>query len=402
MTDSPAAVFRERLGRAPYAFWLVQPDGSHLMGAGDPADVIVGDFRTPAYRMLRERLAHGAGHGVGGGWYGWLGYEFGAHHIGAPVAPPIPGAAPEVVLMRCDEPVVLRAPQGSAAEARETGPSPVEGEWRLTRSEYLAAVHSCVAAIARGDAYQLCLTDQATLVAGAEPLDAFVALLAASPTTTAGFIRAGDFALASASPEEFLAVAASGRVTSSPIKGTRRRGTTPEDDARLRAELAADPKERAENLMIVDLVRNDLARVAELGTVAVTRLLDVETYATAHQLVSTVTAQLRAGLTAVDAVAAAFPAGSMTGAPKLAAATLLGALERGPRGVYGGCFGSFGFDGSARLSMAIRAIMFAPDGASVGAGGGITALSDAGREYDEMLLKAALPLAVAGGRHPAR
>jgi len=160
---------------------------------------------------------------------------------------------------------------------------------------------------------------------------------------------------------------------------------------------AVDPKRvvyiRAENVMIVDLMRNDLSKVCELGSVAVTSLLAVESYPAVHQLVSEVEGRLRAGLTAVDALGACFPAGSMTGAPKIRATQILDTLESGPRGLYAGCFGFFGYDGQADLAMVIRSIVMDADGASVGAGGGITTLSVPEEEYDEMRLKARAPLA---------
>ena len=148
--------------------------------------------------------------------------------------------------------------------------------------------------------------------------------------------------------------------------------------------------------MIVDLMRNDLGRIAELGSVSVPSLLDVEEYAHVHQLVSTVQARLRHPLTALDVVRAAFPAGSMTGAPKLSAMTILHGLEAGPRGVYSGAFGYLGVDGSADLAMVIRSIVLTPSGASIGTGGGITALSVADEEIEETRVKARALLAVLG------
>jgi anthranilate/para-aminobenzoate synthase component I len=168
-------------------------------------------------------------------------------------------------------------------------------------------------------------------------------------------------------------------------------------DTALRAELSASEKERAENLMIVDLMRNDLGRIAELGSVAVPVLLDVEEYPHVHQLVSTVTARLRHPLTALDAVRSAFPAGSMTGAPKESAMRILHSLEGGPRGVYSGAFGCLGVDGTADLAMVIRSIVLTPAGATIGTGGGITALSVADEEVEETRVKARALIAVLGG-----
>jgi anthranilate/para-aminobenzoate synthase component I len=191
-----------------------------------------------------------------------------------------------------------------------------------------------------------------------------------------------------------------GTVATKPMKGTRPRAADPAADAALRAELHASEKERAENLMIVDLMRNDLGRIAELGTVRVPHLLEVEEYPHVHQLVSTVTARLRHPLTALDAVRSAFPAGSMTGAPKLSAMTILHGLERGPRGVYSGAFGCLGADGTADLAMVIRSIVVTPEGASIGTGGGITALSQPDEEIEETRVKARALIAARGGEAP--
>jgi para-aminobenzoate synthetase component 1 len=229
-----------------------------------------------------------------------------------------------------------------------------------------------------------------------DPFETYLALRAANPSHHGAFFRAGDVSLLSSSPELFLSLAPDGTIESHPIKGTRRRGETGASDAALVAELLASDKERAENLMIVDLMRNDIARVSEVGSVSVPRLLAVETYAHVHQLVSTVRGRLAPGLSAVDAVVACFPAGSMTGAPKHSAVTILDGLERRARGVYAGAFGYFGLDGRVELSMVIRSILLDAEGATIGSGGGITALSVPAEELAEVKLKAAALLAVLG------
>jgi anthranilate/para-aminobenzoate synthase component I len=266
---------------------------------------------------------------------------------------------------------------------------------------YAAMIEACKATIARGDAYQLCLTNEFAVDVHPDPLDTYLALRAASPSHHGGYLKAGGTALLSSSPEQFLAVTADGRVRSKPIKGTRPRGAGPVDDALLVRELAASQKERAENLMIVDLVRNDLSKVCALGSVAVPILLEVETYPQVHQLVSTVEGMLAEGRNGLDAVAACFPAGSMTGAPKRSAVHTLAALEGGPRGIYSGAFGYFSRDGALDLAMVIRSIVLDDRGATVGAGGGITALSEPGDEVEETRVKAAVLLAVLGAASPA-
>jgi anthranilate synthase component 1 len=179
-----------------------------------------------------------------------------------------------------------------------------------------------------------------------------------------------------------------GIVTTRPIKGTRPRGLTPEDDQRLADELRGSDKEQAENLMIVDLMRNDLSVVCDTGTVAVPELMVVESYASVHQLVSTVTGQLRTDADLVDLIDASFPAGSMTGAPKRRAVELLAGWEQAPRGYYSGVWGVWRADGSATLAMTIRTAVITQGSMTLGVGGGITALSEPGSEIAEVGIKA--------------
>jgi anthranilate synthase component 1 len=193
---------------------------------------------------------------------------------------------------------------------------------------------------------------------------------------------------------------AGGVARTRPIKGTRPRAADAGEDRALADELRASPKERAENVMIVDLMRNDLSRVSEPGSIRVEKLLEVESYAAVHQLVSTVSSTLSPGTTAGDLLTASFPAGSMTGAPKLSAMTILHRLERGPRGVFAGCFGYVGDDGTVDLAMIIRSIVTHPGGAYVGAGGGITWGSEAAAEVAEVGIKARAPLAALGAVLP--
>ncbi|AZS43675.1 Aminodeoxychorismate synthase component 1 [Microbacterium oleivorans] len=191
-----------------------------------------------------------------------------------------------------------------------------------------------------------------------------------------------------------------GIVRTRPIKGTRPRSPDTVEDAALAAELRASEKEQAENVMIVDLMRNDLQRVCEPGSVAAERLLEVESYPAVHQLVSTVAGRLRARTTVGDLWDASFPAGSMTGAPKLSAMQILHRLEGAPRGVFAGCFGWIGVDGGLDLAMVIRSIVVHPGGAYVGAGGGITWGSVAADEVAEVGIKARAPLHALGRTCP--
>jgi aminodeoxychorismate synthase component I len=258
---------------------------------------------------------------------------------------------------------------------------------RHSDEEYLALIERCKEHIAKGDVYQLCLTNQITVDTSSDPFAVFLKLRKSNPAPYSSFIRLGSISLVSSSPEQFLRV--SGDVVSTkPIKGTRPRGKDEASDKALALELFSNEKERAENLMIVDLMRNDLGKVSNPSDVVVSKLFDVESYATVHQLVSTVSAILKPGLGFFDAVAACFPAGSMTGAPKIRAMEILQELEAGPRGLYSGCFGFVSFNRSADFAMTIRTIVFENGVASIGIGGGITIDSVATDELAETKLKA--------------
>jgi anthranilate synthase component 1 len=359
--------------------------------------------------VLRESLPSmpvGPGsHPFRGGWVGWFSYEYGADLVGVPRAP---GDLPDAVFLECDRLWSFDHATGAVDSILSSGRPPVapppiarvDGApsvtWRHDRRSYLDAITASQAAIARGDAYQICLTNEARVSAPGDALETYLRLREANPAPFGGFLRAGGVTIASCSPEQFLHVDAAGTITTRPIKGTRRRDDDPSIDAELAAELAADEKERAENLMIVDLMRNDIGRVARLGSIDVTALFAVESFSSVHQLVSTVTAELDSSSDALDLVGAAFPAGSMTGAPKHRAMSILHDLEHGPRGVYSGAFGWIGADGALDLAMVIRTIVFAHGEARIGTGGGITALSRPDQEVAETLLKAA-PLLTALG-----
>jgi para-aminobenzoate synthetase len=271
-----------------------------------------------------------------------------------------------------------------------TPPPPPSGGIALRhgREQYLRLIATCREAITAGETYEVCLTNMVTGTGSVEPWDCYRFLRRESPAPFGALLRFGDLSVLSSSPERFLRVSRAGIVESRPIKGTRPRSRSPEEDERLRLDLASNEKDRAENLMIVDLVRNDLGRCAEVGSVRVPRIFDVESYATVHQLVSTVRARLGEGTSAVACVRSAFPGGSMTGAPKIRTMQIIDRLEDGPRGIYSGALGYLSLSGAADLGMVIRTLVVAPGRLSFGVGGAIVALSDPATEFEETAVKA--------------
>ncbi|WP_309128544.1 anthranilate synthase component I family protein [Microbacterium sp.] len=403
------------------AFWLDAgpdaADGWSILGAGE----VESDADAVRAVPLAVDAAAESPVPFRGGWVGWLDYESGAGRAGAPVtrAERQPQGAWIAVhraialdharrrLWTLADPASAEAWQAQVRSALsdDTAPPPPPVPATSTAvarhgvREYTGLIEECREAIRRGDAYQLCLTTRFRAPRPADPLSAYRRLRAATPAHHGGYLRAGDRSLLSASPEQFLAVSR-GFVSTSPIKGTRPRSQDPVEDARLAEELRTDVKERAENVMIVDLMRNDLSHVGVPGTLNVGRLWQVETYPAVHQLVSAVSVRLRDGIRFGELCDATFPAGSMTGAPKLSAMSILNRLEAAPRGVYAGCFGHVGLDGRVDLAMVIRSIVVERDGAYVGAGGGITWLSRPDAEAAEVATKARAPLAALAAELP--
>lgn len=266
---------------------------------------------------------------------------------------------------------------------------------------YMDAVRTSQHEIYEGNSYEVCLTAQTVARIPNPSPELFFELYrrqrAHNAAPYAAYLRCGDFSVLSSSPERFLSVDEQRNAQTKPIKGTIARGVTPEEDAAAAAWLRTDEKTRAENLMIVDLLRNDLSTVSDPASVRVPVLMGVESYSTVHQLVSTVSSRLREGVSAVAAARACFPGGSMTGAPKPSTMQIIERLEGRARGVYSGALGFVSADGSANLSIVIRTLVAHDEGTvTLAAGGAIVADSDPAAEYEEMLtkLRAALPPSV--------
>ncbi len=394
----PEVLFRELFAPARYAFWLERSRYSYMGASGD---VIVNGFNK-----IDALIEDGAPHAdlpipFTGGYVGYLGYESGFHSRHK-------SPQPDSMLLRVDRFLAIDhrenllyivGPDDWASDIRcriskiQAKPRP---RWNLPkpatrysipRDEYLQKVREALALIEAGESYELCLTNKVFLESDIPPLDYYETLRRTNPAPYSAFLQFDGIAVASSSPECFLRIDHNRKAESRPIKGTIRRGVDAAEDSRLRQLLASNERFRAENLMIVDLVRHDLSRVSEVGSVRVPRLMEVETYATVHQLVSTIEGQLKPETTMGDCLRALFPGGSMTGAPKIRSIELLEALEPEARGIYSGSIGYFGFDGTADLSIVIRTAVFDGTHVSLGVGGAIVAQSDPEGEWDEMVLK---------------
>jgi para-aminobenzoate synthetase/4-amino-4-deoxychorismate lyase len=381
-------------------------------------DFTSGDL-TPPYVLLEDRLTPGAG--------GWLyaapravvrcddpsGVEaaFGeierglaeglhaaglfAYELGYALEPRLAALMPA----RRDAPLIwmglFEAPRpvsGAALDAAFAAlgpPPPITGlEAAHDRASQMAKVEQVLRLIAAGDVYQVNLTFPLRFGYAGDPLGLYAALRVRQPVGHGGVAALGDMTVLSVSPELWVEVA-DGQATTRPMKGTSARGQSPAADRLARETLAADPKQRAENLMIVDLLRNDLARISAPGSVGVPALFTVETYPSFHALTSTITGRLRPGLTLRERIAALFPCGSIVGAPKIRAGEIIRALEPDPRGVYTGALGAIAPGGDMAFNVAIRTAVVRPDGTGrYDVGGGIVADSDPEAEYEEARLKA--------------
>lgn len=279
--------------------------------------------------------------------------------------------------------------QGSCQTSKHSPPisSSRELHSNFTRESYRAAILRAKQYIAAGDIYQVNLSQRFQCEVDVSAPELYRALRESNPSPYCAYLDIGEAQILSSSPECFLNIR-DRHVVTRPIKGTRPRGATNVEDAAIAAELLASVKDNAELVMITDLERNDLGRVCEFGSVRVSELVRVETYATVHHLVSTIEGRLRSDVSPVDCVRACFPGGSITGAPKIRAMEIIDELEPHARGVYTGAIGFLGYNGLTHLNVAIRTVIQQGTELTFHAGGGIVADSEPDAEYDETLVKA--------------
>ena len=390
---------REWSGRRSIIGWLDDDDVSLCWSAarrevtlhsGGSATVVGDDM----FSVLEERIA------AGEQWFGYLGY---AARTDLPAIPD--PTLPDAIWMRPRAVRVFEHAVGppSLVPPLVRGIANIPGrahpEMFATRGgspvpdEYAAAFARVQEHLHAGNSYEVNLTHRLARVADLDPVTAYLRLRELNPAPYSGFLQHDvDGArgwLLSSSPERYALITPDRHLETKPIKGTTPRGATPEEDDAHRDRLASDPKTRAENLMIVDLLRNDLSLVCDVGSVEVPALMQVESYESVHQLVSTVRGHLRDDVSTVAALRALFPAGSMTGAPKLRTMQVIEEVEATPRGAYAGAFGWISGDGPADLGVVIRSLMTDGSGTwALGTGGGITVRSDVAEEWAESEWKA--------------
>ena len=448
--ETPVSAYL-KVARGPYSFLLESVEGGERMGRysyigadpyrvralqpedGDPLEAIadeLGRFRpVPAEGLPR----------FCGGAVGYIGYEAAGHFERVPQPGTDALGVPESWLMFADTLLVfdhvlhtirivsharldgdadaaweeavaridglaerLAAPLPAQPYVPLDGPAgrPVESNW--TPAEYRRAVERAKRYITEGDIIQAVIAQRFARETGVHPVELYRSLRVVNPSPYMYLLRFGETALIGASPE-LLAKVEDGRVAMHPIAGTRPRGATPAEDERLAAELRRDPKELAEHVMLLDLGRNDVGRVAKTGTVEVTQRFEIERYSHVMHLVSHVEGELREGLDAADALRAAFPAGTVSGAPKIRAMEIIAGLEPDRRGPYAGAVGFFDFSGNAETCITIRTVLLRGGVASVQAGAGIVYDSDPQREFEESQHKArALMAAIDDAEERAR
>lgn len=358
--------------------WATHGPGGRPAAFRRPREVIVAHGAEKVARAL-ARADEGRAQGA---WVaGWIGYEAGAA-FEPRLAGIERGEGPLLVLGLFDGPEAEELPQ--PGEARLSRPEPM-----VARGDYDRAIGRVLDYVAAGDCYQVNLTFPLAARLEGDPFDLWLRLRGQAPPGHSAFVDLGEGpVVASLSPELFVRTEAGVVVEARPMKGTAPRGAGPAEDALLAQGLRASEKARAENLMIVDLLRNDIGRLAEAGTVKVPRLFEIESYPTVHQMTSTVRGRLVEPATMGRLMPALFPCGSVTGAPKIRAMEIIRELEPFPRGAYCGAVGWMGPDGAGDWSVAIRTLEVRGQEVRIGVGGGVVADSTAQGEWEEALWKA--------------
>ncbi|MDQ4114411.1 MAG: anthranilate synthase component I family protein [Actinomycetota bacterium] len=378
---------RDWSGRRSFLGWLAADDVSLSYDAragvvrrhvGDRAETVGADV----FEVLDREIANGPADAQ---WFGYLGYAARSDLAAAPS-----DDLPDAVWMRPSAVRVFSHPPVEAPGTMTVLTHPLEPG---REDIYRAAFERVQEALRAGDSYEVNLTYRVERDQVADPVETYLALRRRNPAPYAGFLQhdvpGARGWLLSSSPERFVTIDSQRWAESRPIKGTTPRGSTDEDDAWLRSHLSDDPRFRAENLMIVDLLRNDIGMISEIGTVSVPELMRVESYPTVHQLVSTVRGRLREDVSTVAAIRSLFPPGSMTGAPKRRTMQIIDRVEDSPRGAYAGAFGRIAASGEADLGVIIRSLTTVGSGRwSLGTGGGITVHSEVESELAESRVKA--------------
>ncbi len=402
----------EHLGR--YSFVACNPTGNLVVREGiaflDGKPIAEKPFAylSQATAAARHKVIPGLPP-FQGGWAGYISYDYGRHLEPHAKIPAFAPRVPDMVFHRFDtvigidhlqerawifshtqaaidtlESLLARRPHALGNEVH------ADFKAQISRATHESNVRRTVDYILAGDIFQANITQDfvSDVPPGFDAFQAYKQLRQKNPAPFAALLDYDDVKIVSSSPERLIRF--NGDVAEArPIKGTRKRDADAARDAALIADLISSRKDRAENVMIVDLLRNDLSRVCKAGTVKVPVLCGLESYANVHHLVSVVQGALRDGVSAVDLVEAVFPGGSITGAPKVRAMEIIAELEQAPRGVYCGAIGYFGFNGTCDFNIAIRTLQVADGRMHIQGGGGITARSDAAAEYEESLIKVA-------------
>jgi len=379
VAHEPGSVLLESQSGGGYSAIYTEP--FEVLDSGSPFDA------------LKEALARRGS----GGAVGYLGYELHRFLEDSPISAADDIGLPDHWLGLYDKAIVFDHHPHTAGYSIGNRPAKADLISSFSKPDYIQAVERVKEHIAAGDVYQVNLSQRFSVRMEMDPWELYLLLRERNPAPYAAYINAGDFQIISSSPECFLTFDPISRVvTTRPIKGTRPRSADPAEDRRLAQELESSAKDMAENIMIVDLERNDLGRVCEFGSVSVPELAMIESYPTVHHLVSTVTGRLRDDRDAVDLLTATFPGGSITGAPKIRVMEIIAELEPVRRGVYTGSIGCLGFDGSVNLNIAIRTAVVKDGMCHFHVGGGIVADSDPEAEYQETLDKGRAFLEVLG------